>query len=296
MQLRFTNAELYAICLVAILVSGLVAISSLSPSINAQQSSSSCGPDPMKDVRKPGRFVILSLCQHAEGKVMKVMKERDGDWHIAVKLNSEYAHLLNGVNMKKFHGWLVTEVEPKDQPHITKPKAGKNGWCIAIDGPWVTDTEHGWNEIHPILKLEKTNACPSAQTVQKTQPMPPPTPAPAPAPPTTPTVAKKKLVVDIDVKYPVITRGSTQVISIIVSSGGAKIGAADVSALVTYASGSTQKSFQGITDSSGIFTFSWMIGGNSTPGTFSVHVSVSKEGYESGSASTTFKVASKSGY
>lgn len=118
----------------------------------------------------------------------------------------------------------------------------------------------------------------------------------APAPPTTPTVAKKKLVVDIDVKYPVITRGSTQVISIIVSSDGAKIGAADVSALVTYASGSTQKSFQGITDSSGIFTFSWMIGGNSTLGTFSVHVSVSKEGYESGSASTTFKVVSKSGY
>ncbi len=115
-----------------------------------------CGSDPMKDVRKPERFVVLSLCEHAEGKVVKVKKESDGDWHIALRLDPEYEHLLNDVNTNKFHGWLVAEVEPKDQGHITKPKGGHKGWCIGIDGPWVTDKEHGWNEIHPVLKLQKT--------------------------------------------------------------------------------------------------------------------------------------------
>lgn len=117
---------------------------------------SACGSDPMKDVRKPARFIVLSLCEHAEGKVIKVKKERDGDWHIALRLNPEYERLLNDVNIKKFHGWLVAEIEPKDQGHVTKPKGGKNGWCVQIDGPWVTDKEHGWNEIHPVLKLQKT--------------------------------------------------------------------------------------------------------------------------------------------
>ncbi len=126
------------------------------PSSPAQPSTESvCGSDPMKDVRKPERFVVLSLCEHAEGKVVKVKKERDGDWHIALKLKPEYEHLLNDVNINKFRGWLVSEVEPKDQGHITKPKSGKKGWCIGIDGPWVTDKEHGWNEIHPVLKLQK---------------------------------------------------------------------------------------------------------------------------------------------
>ncbi len=291
------NASLYGLCLIIILVSGLVAVSSLIPLLQAQQSSV-CGSDPMKDVRKPERFVVLSLCEHAEGKVTKVKKEKDGDWHIAVKLNSEYTPLLNDINVKKFHGWLVGEVEPKDQNHIAKPKGGKNGWCIAIDGPWVMDKEHGWNEIHPILNLQKAITCPGTKTVQQTQPSPAPTPTPTPTPtpPTTPSVTKKKLVVDINVKYPTITRGSTQVITVVVTSDGSKISAADVAASVTYASGKTQKSFDGTTDSSGIFTFSWQIGGNSTPGTFFVDVSVSKEGYESASASTTFEVVSKSGY
>ena len=154
-----SKTKLYATCLSTILVLGLVTVSSLAPSIQAQQSSA-CGPDPMKDVRKPERFVILSLCEHAEGKVMQVKKEKDGDWHIAIKLNQQYKHLLNDVNVKKVRGWLVGEVEPKDQDHIAKPKSGKkNGWCIAIDGPWVTDKNHDWNEIHPILKLQKTNTC-----------------------------------------------------------------------------------------------------------------------------------------
>jgi len=127
------------------------------PSPPTQSSAESiCGSDPMKDVRKPERFVVLSLCEHAEGKVVKVKKESDGDWHIALKLNPEYEHLLNDGNINKFHGWLVAEVEPKDQGHITKPRGGHKGWCIGIDGPWVTDKEHGWNEIHPVLKLQKT--------------------------------------------------------------------------------------------------------------------------------------------
>ena len=91
MQCSFSKTKLYAASLIAIVMLGLVIVSSLTLSVQAQQSSV-CGPDPMKTVRNPERFVILSLCEHAEGKVMMVKKERDGDWHISVKLNSEYKY------------------------------------------------------------------------------------------------------------------------------------------------------------------------------------------------------------
>ena len=48
---------------------------------------------------------------------------------------------------------LVTEIMPKDQPYIPKPKIGDR---ISVYGVWVQDTEiplpvvGGWHEIHPV--------------------------------------------------------------------------------------------------------------------------------------------------
>ncbi len=83
---------------------------------------------------------------------MRVMHEKDGDYHIALQVyGNDTIILLNSVNKSKFHGFLVTEIEPREQKAgIQKPL---KGWCVAIDGPWVLDKEHGWNELHPVKQM-----------------------------------------------------------------------------------------------------------------------------------------------
>lgn len=59
---------------------------------------------------------------------------------------------------------------------------------------------------------------------------------------------------------------------------------------VIYASGQTTKDFVGYTDGNGEVSFSWRIGGNSTPGTFEVFIEVRAEGYETEYYSSSFEV------
>jgi hypothetical protein len=91
-----------------------------------------------------------------------------------------------------------------------------------------------------------------------------------------------------------ITRGSEQTISVKVSDdNGNNVEGASLSATVTYASGS-QKSFSGISDSSGTWQFSWQIGGNSNTGTFRVEVAAFKDGFITGVGTTSFSVTTAS--
>jgi hypothetical protein len=86
------------------------------------------------------------------------------------------------------------------------------------------------------------------------------------------------LVADIAYAKDPITRGSIQTITISVNHGNAKASGALVDGAVTYASGSTVKSFSGTTDENGQYSYSWRIGGNSNPGIFNVNVNVSSNG------------------
>lgn len=38
---------------------------------------------------------------------------------------------------------------PRDGGHLPKPAVGDR---VTFVGAWVTDTEHGWNEIHPVWR------------------------------------------------------------------------------------------------------------------------------------------------
>ncbi|MDE1863560.1 MAG: hypothetical protein KGI33_11700 [Thaumarchaeota archaeon] len=87
-----------------------------------------------------------------------------------------------------------------------------------------------------------------------------------------------------------ITRGSIQSMTVDVTDGTNPVSDASVSVEVDYASGSTTKNFDGTTDSAGQFSFSWRIGGNSTPGTFDVYVDAQKNGYGSDHESFSFQV------
>ena len=43
-------------------------------------------------------------------------------------------------------GNLIVELIPSDRARVAVPAEGAR---IQVVGPWVEDTQHGWNEIHP---------------------------------------------------------------------------------------------------------------------------------------------------
>jgi hypothetical protein len=105
---------------------------------------------------------VLDPCRHAVGQVVSVVPEDDGDYHVWIVLDSEYSNLMNAENHFQGKPTMLAEIVPdcpanspppdssaadKCPPtKLTVPTAGQR---IAIDGPWVLDTNHGWREIHP---------------------------------------------------------------------------------------------------------------------------------------------------
>jgi len=88
----------------------------------------------------------------------------------------------------------------------------------------------------------------------------------------------------------VVSRGSIQSMTVTITDGTNPISGASVFVTVIYASEQTTKYFDGATNFSGQYNFSWQIGGNSAPGTFHVEVDASKSGYLSVHRSFTFQV------
>ncbi|SRR6266404_693507 len=131
-----------------------------------------CQQDPHAGVHDPERLKVLNPCATFVGVVVGPPKLNPGDGDITfdVKPDPAYAAMLNSVNQQK--GYLHLEIVPKDQPGCTpgQPVAGSFdnlGTCSGLDviypplgahvratGPWVLDEWTGWNEIHPVWKVE----------------------------------------------------------------------------------------------------------------------------------------------
>ena len=93
--------------------------------------------------------------------------EPDGDHHVWFKVDPGFEYLLNAEDRFNGQPALLGEITP-DCPLATNPSdpltAAKcppsklpiphAGDRIAIDGPWVLDTNHGWREIHPIDSIK----------------------------------------------------------------------------------------------------------------------------------------------
>ena len=101
----------------------------------------------MGGVYHPGRLRILDSCRRAVGTVAVVRHEQDGDLHIDVALDAGYRSLLDSSNLAAQHGDLVVEFMARDGGHLPEPHAGQR---ISLRGAWVDDTQHGWNELHPV--------------------------------------------------------------------------------------------------------------------------------------------------
>src|SRR3989440_12707861 len=101
---------------------------------------------PLIGVYHPQRLKVKSRCAVAVGTVEKVkFEEYDGDVHIELRLDPGQEHLLAKGN-EQVGGTLIVEIIPWDRARVPVPGAGQR---IEVVGPWVDDTAHGWNEIHP---------------------------------------------------------------------------------------------------------------------------------------------------
>ena len=127
--------------------------------------------NPWIGVENPARLSVHSFCAVAVGVVEYVYLAKDGDVHIEIRLLAGYEHLLNEANNRTGHpgGRLVVEVIPYDQgepactSELLDPEARicgptvvnipKLNQTIRVEGIWVTDLWHEWNEIHPAWNI-----------------------------------------------------------------------------------------------------------------------------------------------
>jgi hypothetical protein len=101
---------------------------------------------PLVGVYHPDRLKVKSRCHVAVGTVEKVKAELyDGDIHIELQLDPGQDSLLSSGNAR-VGGTLILEIIPWDRSRVLVPDVGQR---IEVVGPWVDDTAHGWNEIHP---------------------------------------------------------------------------------------------------------------------------------------------------
>jgi hypothetical protein len=102
--------------------------------------------NPLTGVYHPSRLRVKGRCRAAIGTVSKVVfEEYDGDVHIDLRPDPAYERLLSDGN-DRVGGNLVVEVIPQDRSRVAVPVEGAR---VEVVGPWVSDDQHGWNEIHP---------------------------------------------------------------------------------------------------------------------------------------------------
>jgi hypothetical protein len=123
----------------------------------------SCNPDLWKHVYEKDRLNVLEPCTAVEGRVVSVHRASDGDLHIG--LDPENKSVLNLVNVMHAQRKLVVELicdhipaEANAQaacrdfhPQITIPNVGDR---VRVTGAYVTDRDNGWNEVHPVTRIE----------------------------------------------------------------------------------------------------------------------------------------------
>jgi len=131
------------------------------------------------------RLKVIEECKTVTGIVEAKKREKDGDWHIRLRLDDGQEGLLNEKNISEQHGCLVIEiicaceVTQTDaigscQGFLNNVKVPEVGEHVSVTGSYVNDGQHGWNEIHPItsiVALDGSAGISSSREV-KTQPAP----------------------------------------------------------------------------------------------------------------------------
>ncbi len=124
-----------------------------------------CDTSLWKYVYNPGRLGIVDKCKTVTGIIEESSADDDGDQHMLLKLDNGQDDLLTKKNIKKKQGDLVIEAVCANKTtlekvgntcngyinHILLPKVGDH---VKVTGSLVIDSHNGWEEIHPITKIE----------------------------------------------------------------------------------------------------------------------------------------------
>ncbi len=110
------------------------------------------------------RLIIHDTCTYVTGTVDHLIYEADGDIHIRVNVDAAFSSLLNSGNVANQYGDLV--VEPICATTVTQADAVSScqgfvntvyipnvGEHVKVTGSYITDNDHGWNEIHPVTSI-----------------------------------------------------------------------------------------------------------------------------------------------
>ena len=122
-----------------------------------------CNAELWKHVYEPQRLRVIEACTAVDGQVVSVYRAADGDLHIG--LDPDRTSVLNFANALHADGYLIVEVICEHTPADDDPKsacagfvpqvpAPKTGDRIRVTGAYVTDREYGWNEVHPVTRIE----------------------------------------------------------------------------------------------------------------------------------------------
>jgi hypothetical protein len=126
----------------------------------------SCNTSLWDHVYNSDRLQVIEDCKTITGTIEKIIKEKDGDDHIRLKLDPQFTNLTNYVNDSDQNGDLV--IEPICLHTVTQEDAIDScqdfnytvdvppvGTHVQVTGSYVLDTTHGWNEIHPVTSIEE---------------------------------------------------------------------------------------------------------------------------------------------
>lgn len=134
-------------------------------SIQDTNSAIDCDTSLWRHVYNPTRLQVIDYCKTVTGVIEESNADEDGDQHMLLKLDGGQEDLLTKKNEKKKQGDLVIEAVCANKVllkkvgttcegyinHIELPKVGDR---VRVTGSLVNDTHNGWNEIHPITKIE----------------------------------------------------------------------------------------------------------------------------------------------
>ena len=126
-------------------------------------SAESCNTELWKHVYEAERLKVIEACTAVEGRVVSVHRASDGDLHIG--LDPDQRSVLNLKNMMHADSKLVVEVICDHTPTGANMKADCGGFHydvmvpkvgdrVRVTGAYVTDRDNGWNEIHPVTRIE----------------------------------------------------------------------------------------------------------------------------------------------
>jgi hypothetical protein len=102
------------------------------------------------------------------GTIEFIRSERDGDFHVGLKLDPEFSGLVNGCNVTcsggAARGDLVVEpvcvTAPLNAAAVGSCAGYRNpivippvGSHVSMTGAYVLDLDHGWTEIHPLQEV-----------------------------------------------------------------------------------------------------------------------------------------------